>query len=519
MNLRHLFLGSLFILAFCNCQKRNKDHFSDINTPNILFIMSDDHANKAISAYHEGLINTPNIDQIGKEGILFKNAFVTNSICAPSRAVILTGKHSHLNGIKTNHDQFDGSQVTFPKLLQENGYQTALVGKWHLKTEPTGFDYWNILPGQGDYYNPDFIDMGDTTIYQGYVTNIIADLALNWLENRNEEKPFCLMVHHKAPHRNWMPDLKHLDKYEDIKLPIPSTYNDDYTGRESLKKQMLTIKDHMDYVYDFKIPCDTCPVAEVNRWAHQSYEREMNRMTEGQKLMWENGYKIEIDDFIKASQSDSGLKAWKFQRYLEDYLRCITSVDENVGKLLDYIDRSGIGENTVVVYTSDQGFFLGEHGLFDKRYMYDESLRTPLLIRFPGRINPGITSDQLVQNLDIAPTLLDLAGISIPEVMQGKSMIPLFDESANIAWRKAIYYHFFEKGWGVDSHYGIRTDRYKIIHFYDDSDQWEFFDLKEDPVEMINLIDNPRYAKTISDLKEQLHSLQNQYKDSVNNEN
>ncbi|MFC2125088.1 sulfatase [Bacteroidota bacterium] len=505
----------LFILLFSGCQEYNKNGTTNDERPNILFIMSDDHANKAISAYHEGLIKTPNIDRLAKEGIIFENAFVTNAICAPSRAVILTGKHSHLNSIKTNHDRFDGSQVTFPKLLQKNGYETALVGKWHLKTEPTGFDYWNILPGQGDYYNPDFINMGDTAVYQGYVTKIIADLALKWMDDRDEQKPFCLMVHHKAPHRNWMPDIKHLDKFENINLPAPSTYHDDYAGRESLKKQKLTVKAHMDYEYDLKIPCDTCPVTEENWWANESFEHEMSRMTVVQKKGWEIGYQSEIETFAKASQLNSILDEWKLQRYLEDYLRCIVSVDESVGQILEYLDSSGLIESTVVVYTSDQGFFLGEHGLFDKRYMYEESMRTPLLIRYPDGIEPGIRSGKLVQNLDIAPTLLDLAGIEIPETMQGESMKVLFGESTDFEWREAIYYHFFEKGWGVDSHYGIRTERYKLIHFYDDSDEWEFFDLDIDPVEMNNLIHNSTYEKTVFELKEQLYELQNHYNDSV----
>ncbi len=399
--------------------------------------------------------------------------------------------------------------------MRQNGYETALIGKWHLKTAPTGFDYWNILPGQGDYYNPDFINQGDTSQHHGYVTNIITDLALSWLGDREAEKPFCLLVQHKAPHRSWMPALNHLNEFEDINFPQPPTYTDNYNGRESLKKQQLTVKDHMDYTYDFKIPCDTCPVSEVNNWAKKVFQRNMARMTDDQKTAWENGYKAEIKRYQDVHKTKSHIDEWKLQRYLEDYLRCILSVDESVGQILNYLDQQDLSENTLVVYTSDQGFFLGEHGLFDKRYMYEESLRTPLLVRFPKMIQPATRANQLVQNLDFAPTLLDIAGIDIPEEMQGKSMKPIFQNQQQKDWRNAIYYHFFEKGWGVDSHYGIRTDRYKLIHFYNDSDQWELFDLQEDPNEMHNLIDNPNYEEMITDLTEQLRQLQIQYDDSI----
>lgn len=508
------FLALSMLINLYSCQEKKS---TTPERPNILFLMTDDHANKAISAYHTGLIETPNIDRLADEGVIFENAFVTNAICAPSRAVILTGKHSHLNGIKTNHDHFDGSQQTFPKLLRQHGYETALIGKWHLKTEPTGFDYWNILPGQGDYYNPDFITQGDTTLHQGYVTDIITNLASDWLDNRDSEKPFCLLVQHKAPHRSWMPAIKHLDKFENTTFPEPSSYSDDYSGRESLKKQQLTVRDHMDYTYDFKIPCDTCPVAEVNNWAKKVYYRNMARMTKDQKAAWEDGYKSEIEKFHQVYKNGLDADEWKLQRYLEDYLRCILSVDESVGQLLSYLDENGLSQNTIVIYTSDQGFFLGEHGLFDKRYMYEESLRTPLLIKYPKIIQAKSVVDQLVQNLDFAPTILDMAGITIPDDMQGKSMKSIFIDPANEDWREAIYYHFFEKGWGVDSHYGIRTDRYKLIHFYDNSDQWELFDLQEDPNELHNLIDNPGYTEIKNDLTEQLQQLQIQYKDPIIN--
>ncbi len=504
-----VFAVTTFFLMGCGGRKTES---LQVVTPNILFIMSDDHAPTAVSAYSDDLIETPNIDRLAKEGMLFHNAFVTNAICGPSRAVILTGLHSHMNGVRDNHTAFNPDQSTFPGLLREAGYQTALVGKWHLKSQPEDFDYWNILPGQGDYYNPAFINNGRDTIYEGYVTNITTDLAIDWLETLDHSAPFCLMVHHKAPHRNWMPDLKHLDAFESARFPVPGSYNEELSERASLKDQKLTIRDHMDYHLDLKIPCDTCPIDEVNSWAPGAYQQALDRMNVQQRAQWEMGYVSEREQFFGGALNDLSLDEWKLQRYLEDYLRCILSVDESVGNLLNYPDENGLTENTIVIYTSDQGFFLGEHGLFDKRYMNEASMRTPLLMRYPRKIAPGSSSQKLVQNLDLSPTLLDMAELSIPGEMQGISLMPLLSDPDPKSWRKALYYHFYESGWGVDKHEGIRTDRYKLICFYGEEEYWELFDLRTDPEELNNLYETGSYEALTEELKAGLDSLKLQYR-------
>jgi len=476
--------------------------------------MSDDHAYQAISAYNSGLIKTPNIDKIANQGMKFNKAFVTNSICAPSRAVILTGKFSHLNGVPGNDQVFDGNQQTFPKILQQNGYQTAMIGKWHLKSHPTGFDYWNVLPGQGDYYNPDFINQGKDTVYKGYVTDVITELSIDWLKNRDKNKPFCLMMHHKAPHRSWMPALKNLELFDDVDFPLPENFYDEYNGKEALKVQMLTVKDHMDVRMDFKIPCDTCDTVSVNSWAPGEYWRRLERLSPDERQKWDEAYQKEEFEFYEVKEDESKYDRWKFRRYMEDYLRCIVSVDESVGLVLDYLKENGLEENTLIVYTSDQGFFLGEHGLFDKRFMYEEAMRTPLLIRYPKEIKEKSQTEVLTQNLDIAATLLDVAGITIPGDMQGESLRKLWQNDVS-EWRDAIYYHYYEKGFGATPHYGVRTDRYKLIHFYDVVDSWEFYDLETDPNEMHNLYTDPGYARKIRELAEKLGELQKKYKDTI----
>jgi len=482
--------------------------------PNIIFIMSDDHAYQAISAYNSDLIETPNIDKIANQGIKFNRAFVTNSICAPSRAVILTGKFSHLNGVPGNGQIFDGNQQTFPKILQQNGYQTAMIGKWHLKSHPTGFDYWNVLPGQGDYYNPDFIKQGRDTTYDGYVTDVITELSLDWLKSRNKDEPFCLLMHHKAPHRSWMPALKNLELFNDKDFTLPENFYDEYKGKEALKVQMLTVKDHMDIRMDFKIPCDTCDTVSVNFWAPDEYWRRLDRLSPDERKKWDEAYKKEEFEFHEVKDDESTYDRWKFRRYLEDYLRCIVSVDESVGQILDYLKENGLEENTIIVYTSDQGFFLGEHGLFDKRFMYEEAMRTPLMIRYPKEIKGNLQTGLLTQNLDIAPTLLDVAGISIPDDMQGKSLREIWQNS-DTQWRDAIYYHYYEKGFGATPHYGVRTNNYKLIHFYDVVDSWEFYDLEADPYEMNNLYNDPAYEQKIEGLTGKLIELQRIYMDKI----
>ncbi len=496
---------------------RAQTHQPSQQKPNVIFIMSDDHGYQAVSAYSKKLIHTPNIDRIGRQGAVMKNAFVTNSVCSPSRAVILTGKYSHENGQRDNGTHFDGSQQTLPKIFKANGYRTALVGKWHLFSKPTGFDYWNILPDQGHYYNPAFINMGKDTAYSGYVTDVTTDLALDWIE-QNRHKPFFMMLHHKAPHRNWMPPQRYLREYNDRQFPLPHNFYDDYTGREGLQRQLISMKEGLDIRYDSKVPCDTCAVTKVNEWAPAEFQREMERMTSTERVAWDKAYQDEYKTFVQVKGKDQLLR-WQYQRFLEDYLRCVRSVDDNVGRVLKYLDDKGLASNTIVVYISDQGVYLGEHGLYDKRFMYEESLRTPMLIRFPQAIRQGQQVDAYVLNLDVPPTLLDFAGIAIPQEMQGQSMKALLQKKTVKGWRKQIYYHYYEKSFGATAHYGIRTERYKLIHFYDPGNSWELYDLKKDTHEMHNLYADPAYKETIAKLKAQLQVLQEKYNDPYDEKN
>ncbi len=495
----------LMLILLLSCREQEE------GVPNVIVIMTDDHATHALSAYGGHLNRTANLDRLAEQGLLFRNAFVTNSICAPSRAVILTSKYSHLNGVPDNSSVFDSAQLTFPKLFQEKGYETAIIGKWHLGSQPTGFDHWNVLPGQGDYYNPAFIKNGSDTIYQGYVTDIITDKTLEWLEGRSNAKPFMLLMHHKAPHRNWMPALRHLNEFEDADFSFPDNFRDTYQGRYHLTQQQLSVSKHMSYAYDLKIPCDTCSEQPINQWTPQAYKAKMNRLTDAQLAEWKKGYEEEISEFIQLDHADTvAVSKWKLKRYLQDYLRCVLAVDESVGQIIDYLEESGLAGNTVVVYTSDQGFFLGEHGLFDKRYMYEESLKTPLLMKYPREIKPGSVSEALVMNLDIGPTLLDLAGIEVPPSFQGHSLRPLF-RSEKVEWRDAVYYQYYEQVFGVPAHYGLRTDRYKLIKFSTNPPSWEFYDLANDPKEMNNLYHEEAYGEIVQMLKQRIKSLQNQY--------
>ncbi len=463
--------------------------------PNIIFVFTDDHASHAISAYGSRINQTPNIDRLADEGMLFRNAFVTNSICAPSRAVILTGKHSHLNGIFTNRERFDSAQVTFPKLLRQAGYQTAIVGKWHLKSAPTGFDYWEVLPGQGDYYNPRFRTHGDTVRYTGYVTDIITDRALDWLQNaRDPDKPFMLMYQHKAPHRRWQPGPEHLTLYDDATIPEPPTLFDDYEGRTSAAKtQEMTIAQHM-YDEDLKLVAP----AQLN-------EEQLER--------WNAAYGPKNEAFENAGLSGDDLVRWKYQRYIKDYLRTIASVDDNLGRVLDYLDEAGLAENTVVIYSSDQGFYLGDHGWYDKRWMYEESLRMPFIVRWPGVVQPGSENSDLVQNLDFAETFLEMAGVDVPADMQGTSLVPLLEGRTPADWRDAIYYHYWEyPAWHmVRRHFGVRTQRYKLIYYYE-IDEWELFDLENDPDELSSVYADPEYAEIVADLKARLAQMRAEYR-------
>ena len=481
---------------------------------NIIFIMSDDHSYQTISAYSKAYTETPNIDRIAQQGVRFTNSFVANSISGPSRACMLTGKHSHKNGFTNNSTTFDGNQQTFPKLLQKAGYQTAIVGKWHLHSDPTGFDYWNILPGQGDYYNPMFIDNGERKKIDGYVTNITTDLAIQWLDSiRDESKPFCLLLHHKAPHRTWMPDTCDLGKFETANFPLPSNFYDTYEGRVAASQQEMSIVKDMDIIYDLKM-------ADKENEIHSRMEkagRNMypGRMDEEQKQVWDKYYDSVISDFKTKNLTGKDLDNWKYQRYIKDYLSVISSVDKNIGYVLDYLEQTGLINNTIVVYTSDQGFYMGEHGWFDKRFMYEESFRTPLLARFPNGKQGDIT--ELVQNIDYAPTFLEIAGATIPGDIQGKSFLPLLKGEKDKEGRKALYYHYYEypAEHAVKRHYGIRTNRYKLIHFYNDIDEWELFDIEKDPNEMNNLYNNHIYSEIIKELKTELLKLQELYDDPI----
>ena len=465
--------------------------------PNIIFIMTDDHASHALSCYGSKINKTPNLDRLAKEGMLFENCFCTNSICAPCRAVILTGKYSHINGVIDNRKRFDGTQQTFPKLLQKVGYETAMIGKWHLKSDPTGFDYWNVLPGQGTYYNPAMKEMGQRKKYTGYTTNIITDHCLKWLKERKDDKPFCLMYHHKAPHRRWQPGPKHLTMYDDVTIPEPDNLFDDYSNRgRAAKEQDMSIEKTMDK-RDLKL----VPPGDLNP---------------EQKKLWDAAYNPKNEVFRKANLQGKDLIRWKYQRYIKDYLRCIASVDDNVGRLLDYLDESGLAKNTIVFYTSDQGFYLGDHGWFDKRFMYEESLRMPLLVRCPRKVKAGLVNDDIVLNLDFGPTFLDFAGVEKPSDMQGDSIRRLLRGKTPKDWRTSMYYRYYEYPavHSVKRHYGVRTQRYKLIHFYHDIDEWELYDLRKDPREMKNVYDDPAYADTVKQLKAELERLRKKYRDT-----
>ena len=482
---------------------------------NIVFIMSDDHTRQMMSCYDKRHIETPNLDRIADGGVIFTNAFVANSISGPSRACLLTGKHSHKNGKLDNRTAFDGSQQTVQELLQKLGYQTAMIGKWHLDGEPRYFNHWEILPGQGDYYNPVFITPDGRKQYDGYVTDIVTDLSLGWLEKeRDKDKPFCLFIHHKAIHRNWMSDTTHLDAYEDKTFELPSNFFDDYEGRPAAAQQEMSIYKDMDIVYDLKMMCDSVHTRLSKTYRDNVY----GRMNEAQRAAWDRHYQPIIDAFYASKPEGKELAEWKYQRYMCDYAKVVKSLDENVGEVLDYLEKNGMMENTVVFYTSDQGFYMGEHGWFDKRFMYEESFSTPLGVHLPSSLKKRGSIDALVQNIDFAPTMLSLAGCEIPEDIQGVSLLPLLEkEETPRDWRKSLYYHYYEYPGehAVKRHYGVRTERYKLIHFYHDIDCWELYDLQTDPNEMHNLYGKDGYEKITKELKSELKRLQQKYDDPI----
>jgi len=503
--------ATLTSLASCGNAKKSETQ----KKFNIVYIMTDDHTAQMMSCYDKRYIETPNLDRIAEDGVRFTNSFVANSLSGPSRACMLTGKHSCANKFYDNSTcLFDSTQQTFPKLLQKAGYQTAIIGKWHLETLPTGFDYWQIVPGQGQYYNPDFITQQNKIIQKkGYITDIITDDAIDWMSNkRDSSKPFCLLIHHKAIHRDWMPNVKDLGIYEDKTFPLPDNFYDDYKGRPAAAAQEMSIEKDMDLIYDLKMLRP-----DKDSRLKKTYESFIGRLDKDQRAAWDKFYDPIIDKFYKANLKGKELANWKYQRYMRDYMMTVKSLDDNVGRVLDYLKENNMLDNTLVVYTSDQGFYMGEHGWFDKRFMYEESMHTPLVMHLPKGFNRRGDIDEMVQNIDYAPTFLDLAGLPIPEDIQGVSLLPLLKGEHPTDWRTSLYYHFYEypAEHCVKRHYGIRTSRYKLIHFYNDIDVWELYDLKKDPTEMHNIYGQKGNEAIIKDLKKQLLDLQVKYNDPV----
>ena len=486
--------------------------------PNIVFIFSDDHAVDAISAYSGGRLNhTPNIDRLAKEGMLFENSFCANSICGPSRACILTGKHSHQNGFLSNENaRFDGSQMTFPKLMQKAGYQTALMGKWHLNSNPTGFDKWEILPGQGSYYNPNFIQMDGTSKRRpGYCSDIITDLSLDWLEERDQEKPFLLMCQHKAPHRNWAPPARHLTLFDGKDLPVPESLFDSLKDRSPLlQEHQMGIAKHMYWGHDMKFHGKgQFPDSFLDGIPNREYER----MTSAQKTLWDAAYEPKNQAFIEAMQNgkmtEAAIVRWKYQRYIKDYLRTVQAMDDGIGRVLDYLDANGLAENTIVMYSSDQGFYLGEHGWYDKRWMFEESFKMPFLIRWPESVQAGTKSRALIQNIDYAPTFLEMAGADVPEEIQGESFVPVLKNRgyAPPKWRESLYYAYYgERTHHVAAHDGVRTMRHKLMYF-PRTKETQLFDLVRDPHEMKSVHADPEYAAVLRDMQDRYASMHKQY--------
>jgi arylsulfatase A-like enzyme len=473
--------------------------------PNILFIMSDDHAAHAMSCY-SGVINqTPFMDRIAKEGMRLDRCFATNSICTPSRATILTGKYSHLNGVPV-FNRFDGSQPTVAKMLQKAGYYTGMIGKWHLFSDPTGFDYWSVLPGQGRYFDPVFIDSTGRHVIEGYATDVITDVALQFLDKRPADKPFLLMLHHQAPHRPWEPDEKHKAMFAGKKIPEPSTLRDTYDTRtdaiRNCRQKVFTDMTNRD----LKVP----PPPGLSKKQQEAW----NGTKPTSVTVDEKGNPAVVGGGGSRTLTGDEFHAWEYQRYMQDYLACIQSVDDTVGRVLDYLDKHGLTQNTIIIYTSDQGFFLGDHGLYDKRFMYEPSLKMPFVIRWPGVIKPGSTSDALATNADFAETFLDVAGAPIPPDMQGRSLVPILKGERPADWRTSFYYRYYHDPGhhNTAAHYGVRTDTHKLIYFWR-LNQWELYDLKNDPDEMHNIYDDPAQQDLVKRLKQELYRLKKEVKD------
>lgn len=500
-------------LAACHSTKQEEG----TKRPNIIFMMTDDHTTQAMSCYGCDFFRTPHLDRIAREGIRLDNCYAVNALSGPSRACILTGKFSHVNGFKDNASRFDGNQPTFPKMLQAAGYQTALLGKWHLISEPQGFDYYCYLSGsgeQGDYYNPDFNENGNAIVEQGYVTDIITDKAIRFLENRDKSKPFCMMYHQKAPHRNWMPAPRHIGIYNDTVFPEPATLFDDYQGRgRAAREQDMSIEHTLTEDWDLKLMTHE----EMMNDTRSGLSRVYKRMPDSVQAKWDSAYAPRIAEYRSGKLKGKELVRWKYQQYMRDYLATVKAVDENIGRLMDYLEETGELDNTILVYTSDQGFFLGEHGWFDKRFMYEECQRMPLIVRYPQAVKAGSTSSALAMNVDFAPTFLDFAGVEIPEEIQGRSLKPILTAAGKTPddWREAVYYHYYEypAEHSVKRHYGIRTADFKLMHFYNDIDEWEMYDLRNDPQEMCNVFGKAEYAGKQAELMQLLKKTQAMYKD------
>lgn len=514
------------VFFFTACGTKQKDV---VQKPlNIIHIMTDDHSYQTISAYGHPiskLAPTPNLDRLAAEGMLFKQAFVENSLSTPSRACLMTGLYSHQNGQRQLGAGIDTTKIFFSEILQQHGYQTGVVGKWHMLCEPKGFDYYSVLFDQGDYYNPGFKSKETNGKYvreEGYATTLTTDHAIEFLNNRDKGKPFCLLVHHKAPHRNWMPEPKYMDLYEDVEFPYPDTFYDDYSTRcDASRTQEMRIDEDMTLIYDLKVDELKNDKSYQNEPNLPGWQGILENMTPEQREAWMASYKPRNEKFINQHLKGDELLKWKYQRYIKDYVRCIKTIDDEVGRLIAYLEKEGLMDNTVIVYTSDQGFYMGEHGWFDKRFMYEESFRTPLIIRYPEKIKAGSVCNSLVQNIDYAPTYLDIAGVEKPDYMVGTSLAPLFGGKAAKDWRKYLYYHYYDYPavHNVRRHDGVRDDRYKLIHFYGTVNEKntaidcnELYDLQSDPNELHNLYGNAEYKEIAVRLQEQLDSFRSTLK-------
>jgi len=478
---------------------------AETTKPNLLFILSDDHSLQTIGAYGTWLSEfcrqqkvTPNLDRLAASGGIFVNSFCGNSLCSPSRAAILTGLHSHANGVMVLDKPIRQGVWTFPGTVREAGYQTAVIGKWHLAKTPAQTDYWRLLPGQGAYWNPQFIGPGGTERHAGYATDIITQMGLDWLKSRDKSRPFLLMVQHKAPHRPWVPPPRYYQWLAEVKIPEPATLFDDYAGRTSSAKNQK-----MEIGRDMTLPSDLKVLAQG---------KAPGGVPPAVIPAWEAAFGPRNEAFRTANLQGIELTRWKYQEYMKDYLRCIKAVDDSVGQLLDYLKAEGLEQNTIVIYASDQGFYNGEHGWFDKRWIYEESIHMPLIVRWPGVVAPGTRFAQLVQNIDYAPTFVEIAGGKAPEGLHGRSLAPILRGQTPADWRKSVYYHYYDPGHGVQKHYGLRTDRYTLAYFYP-VNEWELYDLEKDPQQMRSVHADPAYASTLAGLKTELERLRREFKD------